>query len=201
MLVQLQLFRKFITHAIYAPQPANMNLPLLWVTVPGVVLVVLSDAWVVVRLSRMPAPQARVLWGGLHDRTPFLLWIGTYVTSSFACVSTFLLFLALEPPDTSSIVLFACLNACYVCIGVGILREDNHLVVQGLDIAVALFVFLFWYTLLVFRLDHAPASPALLLATHLANFIAILHALLMERWVWYRGWIACVQDKYIEAFI
>jgi len=116
-------------------------------------------------------------------------------------VCTFLLFLALEPPDTSSIVLFACLNACYVFIGVGILREDNHLVVQGLDIAVALFVFLFWYTLLVFRLDHAPASPALLLATHLANFVGIIHALVMERWVWYRGWLACVQDKYIEAFI
>jgi len=178
-----------------------MNLPLLCVTVPGVVLVVLSDAWVVFRLYRMPAPLRRVLWGGLHDRKPFVLWVATYVISCFACVSTFLLFLALEPPDTSSIILFACLNACYVCIGVGILREDNQLVVQGLDICVALFVFLFWYTLLVFRLDHAPASPALLLTTHLANFIAIVHALVMERWVWYRGWIACVQDKYVAEFI
>ncbi|MEI6355487.1 MAG: hypothetical protein WCP53_00115 [Verrucomicrobiota bacterium] len=176
-----------------------MNLALLWITVPGAVLVVLSDAWVAFRLLRMPAQQARVLWGGVYERAPFVRWVGTYVTSSFACVSTFLLFLALEPPDTSSIILFACLNVCYVCIGVGILREDSGTVVRCLDICVALFVFLFWYTLLVFRLDRGPASPALLLATHLANFIAVVHALVMERWVWYRGWLACLQDKCLEA--
>ena len=179
----------------------DMNLPLLWVTIPGVVLVVLSDAWVVFRLCRMPAPLQRVLWGGLHDRKPFVLWVATYITSCFACVSTFLLFLALEPPDTSSIILFACLNACYVCIGVGILREDKQLVVQGLDICVALFIFLFWYTVLVFRLEYRRVPPALLLATHLANFVSIVHALVMERWVWYRGWVVCIQDKYVAEFI
>jgi hypothetical protein len=186
---------------IYVRINTNMNLSLLCVTIPGVVLVVLSDAWVVVRLYRMPAPLQRVLWGGLHDRTPFVLWVSTYVTSCFACVSTFLLFLALEPLDTSSIILFACLNECYIFIGVGILREDNQLVVQDLDICVALFVFLFWYTLLVFLLDHAPVSPALLLATHLANTVAIVHTVVMERWVWYRGWVACVQEKYVAEFI
>jgi hypothetical protein len=61
-----------------------MNLPLLCVTIPGVLLVVLSDTWVVFRLSRMSAPLQRVLWGGLYDRKPFVLWVATYVTSCFA---------------------------------------------------------------------------------------------------------------------
>jgi len=33
----------------------------------------------------------------------------------------------------------------------------------------------------------------------LSNFSIMAHFSIMGQW--YRGWLACVQDKYIEAFI
>jgi hypothetical protein len=178
-----------------------MNLPLLYLNIPVVMLVFLCEAWVAQRMYRMSAVERRVVWGGLYTAKTFYAWCCTFVLSSFGCTSSFVLFVTLEPPDVFSVFLFVCLNVCYVALNFGILRERKQIVVQCLDINCAILLALFLYTLLVFRVNAGASNAALLVGTHVCNAVALFHVLVMERVIWYRGWVLQMQDSYVEEFI
>lgn len=178
-----------------------MNLPLLYLNIPVVILVFLAEAWLAQRMYRMSAVERRVVWGGLYTPKSFYTWCCTFVLSSFGFTSSFVLFVTLEPPDVFSIFIFVCLNVCYVALNFGILCERKQVVVQCLDISVAIVLALFVYTLLVFRVDSGASNAALLVGTHVCNAVALFHVLVMDRVIWYGGWVLEMQDSYVEAFI
>jgi hypothetical protein len=178
-----------------------MNLPLLYLNIPVVILVLLADAWVALRMYRMSALERRVVYGGLYNQKYFYVWCCTFLLSCFGCISSFVLYLTLEPPDVFSIFLFVCLNTCYTALGFGLVHENKQLVVQCLDIIIAIFLALFVYTVLVFRVESGTPNAALLVGTHFCNAVAILHVLVMERMIWYGGWVVRMQENYIEDFI
>ena len=177
-----------------------MNLPLLYMNIPVVILVLLADAWLTLRIYRMSAPERRVVWGGLYTQKSFYAWCCTFLLSCFGCVSSFVLYLMLEPPDMFSIFIFVCVNVCYLALTFGLLHEDKKVVVQSLDLIMSVFLALFVYTLLVFRVDTGAPNAALLIGTHVCNAVSIFHTVVMERMIWYGGWVVQMQDHYIENF-
>ena len=178
-----------------------MNLPLLYLSVPVIFLCFLSFTWLVQCVYRMSDVERRVVWGGLYMQKPFYIWCCTFLLSSFGCTSSFVLYATLEPPEVFSILIFVCMNVSYMAFHFGLLREIKQLVLQSLDINVAILLALFVYTLLVFRVDRSASNEALIVGTHVCNAAAIFHVLVMERVVWYGGWVLRMQDNYIEEFI
>lgn len=178
-----------------------MNLLLLYLGIPAAFLTCLSELRVALWLSRRTHEDKRIAWGGLFARAPFWIWCCTFVLSCFGCISTFVLYATLEPPDVFSIVLFVLMNASYMILGDALTQDRVQLVAHCLDVNIAIFLCLFVYTLLVFRADAGAGSTGLLVGTHCCNAASIFHALVVERVWWFRGWVLARRDAYVDAML
>ena len=178
-----------------------MNVLLLYLGIPAAALACLSEARVALWLARQNKEDYRIAWGGLFAPVPFWIWCCTFVLSCFGCISTFVLYATLEPPDVFSIVLFVLMNASYMLLADALTQDRVQLVAHCLDINVAIFLSLFVYTLLVFRVDAHGGGSGLLVGTHCCNAASIFHALVVERVWWFRGWVLARQDAYVDAML
>lgn len=145
--------------------------------------VLLSNAALALRLSKMPAEERRKTWGGLQG-VYFYIWGLTYVLSSFGCCSSFMLYVSLDNFDGAVVCIFVGMNVCYVALNDGLHRGMKDAVLACLCANVLILMWLFVYSWVVFQ-----AGSALILATHLCNAVAIFHAVTMELIIWQEGWL------------
>lgn len=173
---------------IYAPATTRMNVLLLCVVLPLGFALLVYDAWLVYHFYRLGAEASRVAWGGLHGKV-FYAWVLTFLLSCFGCTSTFVLFASLETPEDSSIFLFAALNASYLVFNYGLLHDKPAVVLVCLWTNVVVLTALFVYTADVFDSVWDFENEGLIVATHVCNFVGILHVYVMDLMVWYDGWM------------
>ena len=170
-----------------------MNLVLLCVTLPlAAGFALLAARWMLSVHRRTPIEQ-QVVRGGLTTDKHVAVWCCTFLLSSVGGVLSFALLVAhTGNADVFGVFIFACVNIAYICL-LCIVDRDMHwrvyLVHQCLWVVVVLYALLFVYVLATFALDDARVSNSTLLgATHFCNAVAIVHALVMDAYVWFEGW-------------
>jgi len=171
-----------------------MNWLLLALIIPLALCLLLYDIWVVYRVSRASEPERIVVWGGLNDTKSFYTFIVTFCLSSFGCVSSFVLFVTAETTDVFIIFVFMVMNASYLIFNYGLLLELKNMVVMCLWTNIYVFIVLFIYTILVFKMESDSSNLGLLVGTHICNAVAIFHVTIIDIVIWYDGWVANIEE-------
>jgi hypothetical protein len=161
---------------------------LLCLVLPVAFALLVYDAWLVYYIYRLGAEASRVAWGGLHGRV-FYAFVVTFLLSCFGCTSSFVLFASLEVQEDSSIFLFVALNASYLAFNYGLLYDKPAVVLVCLWTNVVVLAALFVHTADVFDSAWDLDDRALIVATHVCNFVGVLHVYVMDLMVWYDGWM------------
>jgi hypothetical protein len=165
-----------------------MNVLLLCVVLPLFLALLVYDACIVYHFYRLGVKASRVAWGGLQGNL-FYAFVVTFLLSGFGCTSTFVLYASLETPETSSIFLFVVMNASYLAFNYALMHNKQDLVLVCLWTNILVFTTLFVYTIVVFDPRADLDNERLIVATHVCNFVAIFHVVVMDLVVWYTGWI------------
>ena len=165
-----------------------MNVLLLSLVLPLAFALLVYYAWFVYRLVYMSSEDSTIAWGGLHGKV-FYVWVLTFLLSSFGCTSSFVLFASLETPENSSMFLYLLMNVSYFALIYAILNDSKNLVLVCLWTNICVFTVLFVYTVVVFDATSHSSSVELRVATHVCNFVAIIHTYILELMIWYTGWI------------
>ena len=176
-----------------------MNLPLLWVVLPlAAVLFFQSVLWIVDVYRRAPH-QRKITWGGFSTNELAAAWCLTYVLSSLGGLLTFYLCVVFTGDDNVyPVFIFAALDASFIVylhvVDDGYSRVT--LVRSCVWFHVILYVMLFVYMVVAFPLDRQDVSNATLIGvTHFCNAVAIFHALVMDAYLWFEGWVNQVETK------
>lgn len=165
-----------------------MNVLLLCLVLPVAFALLVYDAWLAYRLSRMSAEANRVAWGGLHGKVLYA-FVLTFLLSCFGCTSSFALFASRDTADGSATFLFVVLNLSYLAFNYALLHEMENAVLVCLWTNVCVLTALFVYTAVAFDARSDASNAGLLVATHVCNFVSIFHAYVMDLMVWYDGWL------------
>jgi hypothetical protein len=173
---------------IYALTTTSMNVWLLCLALPLGFALLVYDAWLAYRLYYMSYEDSTIAWGGLRGKV-FYVWVLSFLLSSFGCTSSFVLFASLETPESSSIFLYLLMNVSYLVFNYALLRDSKTLVLVSLWTNVCVFTVLFVYTAVVFDAASHAATAGLLVATHVCNFVSIVHVYVLDLMFWYAGWI------------
>jgi hypothetical protein len=165
----------------------GMNVLLLCLVLPLFVVLLVYDAWLVYRKYYASAEDRAIAWGGLQGSV-FYAWVLTFLLSSFGCTSSFVMYASLDPPESFSIVLFVLMNVSYIAFNWALLGERKNWVLVTLWTNVVVYTVLFVYTAVTFKAASAEASAGLLVATHVCNFVSVVHVYVMELMIWHTGW-------------
>ena len=178
-----------------------MNWWLLGLVCPLFILFSIYHVKIVRHIKKKSESERIIVWGGLQEKTPFRVWVVTYILSSIGCISTFVLFVSLNTPDGFSIFLFVSLNVSYIAINYGIIQEKTRLVLFCLWSSMFVYIALFVYTVVAIKTEEDAYNDALLVVVHLCNAVAVIHVAVMDLIIWYRGWAEQLRrDQLVNQF-
>ena len=165
-----------------------MNVLLLCLVLPLGFDLLVYDARLTYVLYHMSAEASTVAWGGLRGKV-FYVWVLTFLLSSFGCTSSFVLYASRDTVDGFSTFLFLVLNVSYLAFNYALLRDMKNTVLVCLWTNVFVISALFVYTAVVVDAGSHASNAGLLVATHVCNFVSVLHVYVMDLMIWYTGWI------------
>ena len=177
-----------VSLTIYAPATTCMNVLLLCLVLPLGFALLVYHARVAYVLHHMSAEASRVAWGGLRGKV-FYVGVLTFLLSSFGWTSTFVLYASRDTVDGFSIFLFLVLNVSCLAFDYAVLRDMKNTVLVCLWTNVFVISAMFVYTAVVFGAGSHASNAGLLVATHVCNFVSVLHVYVMDLMIWYTGWI------------
>jgi hypothetical protein len=161
-----------------------MNLALLCIIIPLACLLLHSDVWLFKQVYAMTDVHRNGIFGGLsRNKLIFSTWCASFALSSVGiCCSFYIHVFFSSGPNV--IFIFAGLNIALVVYNSALLEQNTTMVFLCLVVILIYYVLLFVYTLYLFPVD----GSVLLWATHVCNFICILHALFLDIFIWQSGW-------------
>jgi hypothetical protein len=86
------------------------------------------------------------------------------------------------------------MNASYLIFNYGLLLELKNVVVMCLWTNIYVFIVLFIYTMLVFKMESDSSNFGLLVGTHICNAVAIFHVTIIDIVIWYDGWVENIEE-------
>ena len=176
-----------------------MNLPLLCVVLPLAALLFIFTVMFAYHLHKMSTTEFAVIWGGLYWKPQIYVWCVTYLLSSLGGLLTFYLCVVFTGDDNVyPVFIFAALDVSFIVylyvVGDGYSKVT--LVRSCLWFNVILYVMLFVYMVAAFPLDRTDVSNATLIGVmHFCNAVAVFHALVMDAYLWFEGWVSQVEAK------
>ena len=176
------------SRTIYAPATPGMNVLMLCLVLPVFFALLVYHARVAYVVYHMSAEARGVAWGGLRGKV-FYAGVLTYLLSSFGCTSSFVLYASRDTTDGYSIFLFLVLNVSCLAFDYAVLRDMKNTVLVCLWTNVFVISALFVYTAVVFDAGSHASNAGLLVATHVCNFVSIVHVYVMDLMIWHTGWI------------
>jgi hypothetical protein len=95
---------------------------------------------------------------------------------------------AMDTPERFSIVFFVVMNVSYISFTWVLLRERKNLVLVTLWTNVVVYTVLFVYTVVSVKTVSVVSTTGLLVATHVCNFVSVVHVYVMDLMFWHTGW-------------
>ena len=164
-----------------------MVLILIAVIVPLTLILFICNVVLSFHYKAESEREKTIIWGGLHG-IALVIWYITFTLSSIGLGCSFYLY-AQSTEDSIPVVIFAVFHISLICYDFAVIRHMKRLVLACLLAVTMAYIALFVYTIQTFPLNHLKLDAVVFITfTHSCNAIGILHSLIMDLWIWQRGW-------------
>jgi hypothetical protein len=168
-----------------------MNTTLLVIVTITEFIALLCDLRLAYVIHSMNVKKHENTFGGLRG-TWWKIWCSTYIISSVGITISFFwhLLYASDTHDVPIVLIFAVMNISHIFFDVALIQADKTVVLPTIVTLAMSYTALTVYTIYVFPW---------LLPVHICNVVGVLHAVLLDGFVWYRQWASTSTPDYTRV--